>query len=101
MRVLQAARQLKIPYIPIKDQQVFVSVLQELDRVVDVRGLSNGELNYLITKLGLTYLGKHGKSYNTISDVVKAMECAKLEFYRRVAVPYEEKKIQEYGDVFP
>jgi hypothetical protein len=70
-----------------------------LDDVVKQYGLSNGELNYLITKLGLTYLRKHGTSYNTISDVVKAMECAKLEFYRRVAAPYEDEKIKQNGDV--
>ena len=36
----------------------------------------------------------------TIGDVVNAMECAKLEFYRRVAAPYEDTKIKENGDVY-
>lgn len=29
-----------------------------------------------------------------------AVEGAKTEFYRRIAVPYEEKKIRENGDVY-
>ena len=27
------------------------------------------------------------------------LECCKLEFYRRVAAPYEDIKIEENGDV--
>ena len=30
-----------------------------------------------------------------------ALRCAQMEFYRRVAAPYEDKKIQENGDVYP
>ena len=29
-----------------------------------------------------------------------ALECAKLELYRRVAAPYEDVKIMENGDVY-
>jgi hypothetical protein len=89
-----------MPYITRDDKLIFDKPLSELLDVVLDRGLSNGELNYLITQLGLMYLDRHGKSYNTISDVVKAMECAKLEFYRRVAAPYEDNKIRENGDVY-
>lgn len=32
--------------------------------------------------------------------MVGALECAKLELYRRIAIPYEEQKIQENGDVY-
>ena len=88
-----------MPYILLKDRKRFEDVLADLQSNVTQYGISNGELNYLITKLGLLYLHKHGKSYNTISDVIKAMECAKLEFYRRVAVPYEDQKIIDNGDV--
>ena len=89
-----------MPYIKTEDKEPFDKPLSDLLQVVLQRGLSNGELNYLITRLALMYLDKHGTSYNTISDVVKAMECAKLEFYRRVAAPYENEKIRENGDVY-
>lgn len=59
-----------------------------------------GHLNYAITKLCDNYLRFVGKNYRTINDVVGALECAKQEFYRRVVVPYEQKKIEANGDVY-
>lgn len=60
-----------------------------------------GELNYMITQLLLKYLGTQGMSYQTINDILGAVEGAKMEFYRRIAVPYEDTKIEENGDVYP
>lgn len=59
-----------------------------------------GELNYAITMLVKYYLANHGLSYQTINDIGFALEGAKLEFYRRVAAPYEDEKIQQNGDVY-
>jgi hypothetical protein len=59
-----------------------------------------GELNYQITLLLKKYLVDNGKSYSKINDVMGALEGAKLEFYRRVAAPYEDQKIVENGDVY-
>lgn len=59
-----------------------------------------GELNYCITMLLIKYLDTKGLSYGTINDIVGALEGAKMEFYRRVAAPYEDKKIDENGDVY-
>lgn len=59
-----------------------------------------GELNYMITDLISHYFEAHGSRYQQINDVIGALEGAKLEFYRRVAVPYEESKIEENGDVY-
>ena len=59
-----------------------------------------GNLNYLFTLSILAYLAANGHSYHTFNDILGALEGAKQEFYRRVAVPYEERKIQENGDVY-
>lgn len=59
-----------------------------------------GELNYSITKLVDTYIKTKGLSYQTINDIMGALEGAKLEFYRRVALPYEDSKITINGDVY-
>jgi len=60
-----------------------------------------GELNYAITKLVDEYLiRKGGIRYAYLNEVFGAMECAKLELYRRVAAPYEDQKITEAGDVY-
>jgi hypothetical protein len=59
-----------------------------------------GELNYLFTNLINIYIKRRGMNYNSINDIVGALECSKLELYRRVAAPYEDKKIKENGDVY-
>jgi len=62
--------------------------------------LTPGELNYAVTKVVCGYLTAHGVSYQRISEAISALECAKMELYRRVAAPYEDKKCAENGEVF-
>ena len=59
-----------------------------------------GELNYLFTVTALEYIARMGKNYQHINDVVGALEGAKMEFYRRLAAPYEDIKVAENGDVY-
>ena len=59
-----------------------------------------GELNYLITRLCDEFLMKTGLSYKNINQAIGALECAKLELYRRVAGPYEDQKSRENGEVY-
>lgn len=59
---------------------------------------NTGELNYCITRLIENYL-QEDRSYAYINSVVGALECAKLEFYRRLAAPYENQKAFENGDI--
>lgn len=59
-----------------------------------------GELNYLITRLIDQYIYGKGKSYAILNEAIGALECAKLELYRRIAAPYEDEKIKENGDVY-
>lgn len=59
-----------------------------------------GDLNYVLSALIDNYISKKGKSYAVINEMIGALECAKLELYRRVAAPYEDSKIQQNGDVY-
>lgn len=59
-----------------------------------------GELNYYFTLIIKEYIKNAGLSYQVINDIIGALEGAKLEFYRRVAVPYEDSKIKQNGDVY-
>jgi hypothetical protein len=59
-----------------------------------------GELNYVFTIEAIDYLDRQGLSYQTINDVLGALEGAKLEFYRRVAAPFEDAKCVQNGDVY-
>lgn len=58
-----------------------------------------GQLNYAITRIIDKYLGPD-PIYQDINDALGALEGAKLELYRRVAVPLEERKRAENGDVY-
>ena len=60
---------------------------------------SCGELNYAIHKLLENYLDNNGLSYQSINDIEGALSCVKQEFYRRIAKPYEKKKLKENGDI--
>jgi len=60
-----------------------------------------GELNYAITRLVDDFLArKGGLRYAQLNEVIGALECAKLELYRRLAAPYEDQKLSETGDVY-
>lgn len=60
-----------------------------------------GELNYAITRMVLDYLETRGTRYSTINEIVGVLECAKQEFYRRLAATYENLKSFNNGDVYP
>jgi hypothetical protein len=62
---------------------------------------SAGELNYAVTRLVDAYLVDHGGlRYALLNEAIGALECAKIELYRRLAAPYEDEKRKETGDVY-
>ncbi len=54
-----------------------------------------GNLNYTITKLLFTLYPE--PNYQRFNDMVGALECCKLELYRKKVSPYEDLKEQENG----
>lgn len=77
-------------------------VLGTRDSLIDGEMLpgSAGDLNFLFTHHINAFLTGVGLNYSTINEAIGALECAKLELYRRVAAPYENTKIAENGDVY-
>jgi hypothetical protein len=72
--------------------------------VFNIEKLSNedilkiaGVLNYCITRICSSCSGDI--SYQKIAIITGVLENVKQEFYRRIASPYEDKKIIENGDV--
>lgn len=61
----------------------------------------DGALNYVISRIVSESLEPvmSGWPYTSIARVVAVFECAKMEFYRRIAAPKEDKAIQENGDI--
>jgi hypothetical protein len=86
-----------MPYIKqemrnaLADEALFDNIAAAID--------NPGELNYVITLLLRQYFKFHS-NYQGINDIIGALEGAKLEFYRRVAAPYEDEKIKLNGDVY-
>jgi len=45
--------------------------------------INAGQLNYIFTKIILEYIKTKNQSYQTYNDIIGALECSKLELYRR------------------
>ncbi|MFA5048595.1 MAG: hypothetical protein WC516_06245 [Patescibacteria group bacterium] len=81
-----------MPYV--KDRR------KELDKIVKLMNkkevLVNGDLNYILFKFCKYHIAP---SYNNYKQFLGELDCCKLEIYRRLVAPYENKKIEENGDV--
>ncbi len=82
-----------MPYIKQEYRPTLDGPIQEL-KPNDV-----GELNYVITRIVQGYIARRGVRYENLNGAVGALECAKIELYRRIVVPYEDSKIGQNGDV--
>jgi predicted type IV restriction endonuclease len=56
----------------------------------------DGVLNYVFTRVLRKVYPARYYHYN---KAVGVLECIKQEYYRRVVAPYEDKKMQETGDI--
>lgn len=89
-----------MPYIP----QEARDRLDKEDAVYDIQ--TPGELNYALTMICSVYLqnqadkkGNPAPKYYDYNEVMGALECCKLELYRRLVAPYEDESIERNGDV--
>lgn len=88
-----------MPYIKQIARKAVTPEVSTYGKVIDFQGITNaGELNYAITVMLNDYFARN-KNYQAINDIMGALTGAQLEFYRRTAIPYENAKIQENGDV--
>jgi ribosomal protein S3AE len=87
-----------LPYIKSENRKKYDKILKELVSILKALPPEeiDGELNYVVTKM-LKEI--YPLRYFHINKAIGVLECAKLEFYRRVAAPYEDTKIKESGDV--
>lgn len=85
-----------MPYIKSEDRSRLDVCIDELAVLIKTDQRA-GELNYIINRLMLKLVGE--AKYKDINELVGALECAKIEFYRRKAAPYEDLKAKENGDL--
>lgn len=58
-----------------------------------------GEIQYAIAVIIKNFMKRKGLNYQNCNDVMGALTGAQQEFYRKTVAPYEDKKIEENGDV--
>ena len=87
-----------LPYVKPENRVKYEKILGELIDVLKSLPAEevDGELNYVVTKI---LKQVYPLRYFHINKAIGVLECVKLEFYRRVAAPYEDKKMKESGDV--
>ena len=78
----------------------YISKLQRQAIAAGDSANTPGQLNYVITEAIIGYMAGQDNNYSMINEVVGVLECAKLELYRRIVIPYEDRKIEENGDVY-
>jgi len=66
----------------------------------DAGNFHPGVFNYAISMIINDLLQRNKISYSNINKIIGVLECVKLELYRRVASPYEDKMIEKNGDVY-
>lgn len=89
-----------MPYI-LKDKRTVLdpAISQLIDAFGTLQDDSNfaGNLNYTITKLLKTLYPE--PNYRKFNEIIGALECCKLELYRKMIAPYEDQKEKENGPV--
>jgi len=88
-----------MPYIEKQSREYWDVKMKPLVDAVhkDVEG---GKINYIITKILLKWIMKNTR-YASICKVVGTCQCVMMEFYARLGRPYEDKKREQNGDVYP
>jgi hypothetical protein len=87
-----------MPYILMEDRPKYEEALTTLINTLKAQPLDHidGELNYIITRI---LKEAYPLRYFNINRAIGVLEACKLEYYRRVAAPYEDTKITQNGDV--
>ncbi len=89
--IIQEKRDVLDPYL-----EGLLNALRELESD-DPNNNMEGNINYIVSRI-LHHVYKGG-GYRGVNDGVGATVCAVLEFYRKVAAPYEDQKEFDNGPV--
>ena len=87
-----------MPYITQEDRPQYYEVLAELIGLLKEKPPESvdGHLNYVVTRV---IKEVYPLRYYHVNKAMGVLECIQHEFYRRVAAPYEDTKIEQNGDV--
>jgi len=87
-----------MPYITQEERPQYDEVLAELIGLLKEKPPESvdGHLNYVVTRV---IKEVYPLRYYHVNKAMGVLECIQHEFYRRVAAPYEDTKIEQNGDV--
>ena len=91
-----------MPYITKDRRRKLDPLIEKLSDELRIVGDCDnmGDYNYVVTRLLHNSIRKDGMCYKYLNNIVGMLECCKAEFLRKVISPYEDKKIEENGDVY-
>ena len=84
-----------MPYIPNHNREAILCYVKELLEEID----TVGGFAYALTELLRGMVGSQ-PDFHELSKILGVYESVKLEYYRRLMAPYEDRKCAENGDVF-
>jgi hypothetical protein len=87
-----------MPYITQDDRTTYDESLDMLTADIEEAGHVSGHVTYILYMIVARWF-KLEPSYNTICKIRGCLIGTLAEFDRRIAAPYEDKKIGENGDV--
>ncbi len=83
-----------MPYIDKVERDKITKWLERALGEIDTKGQLCFAIYYLMKEFA-----ERRMNFDNASNSLIAADCAKLEFYRRIMAPYEDKKIEENGDI--
>jgi len=95
-----------MPYITKLDREQLDPVITQLHKQIvnmevdDCDTNTEDNINYVITRLiQMVYGDSTSTNSANINEAMAVLECAKQEFYRKVAVPYQDQREFENGSI--
>ncbi len=85
-----------MPYITQENRAEFEHIEEMIQ---DFPPTCAGDIQYMVAILIREYMRNNPYRYQTMNDVMGALNGANLEFYRRYVGPYEDECIGKNGDV--
>lgn len=84
-----------MPYIKQEKREVLARVVNVLNGIFYHEMGFTGNLNYVLYRIAK----EHCHKYADFAAFIGELEAAKLEIYRKLVAPYEEKKEEENGSI--
>jgi len=90
-----------MPYLVADERLDIEGIIPHLSKAILTPGTTlPGNINFAVSSLVNEIVADRGESYALYNTILGALECSKLEIYRRMVAPYEDEKQKENGDVF-